>query len=94
MKSKKGYLIDPKNQSMTEVEVGDYKDIQKHLNCRVFSSADYYLKREPFDRYGSLNDSLYIDDEGLLVDDEDTNFCFTFGICAVSYTHLTLPTKA
>ena len=31
MKSKKGYLIDPKNQSMTEVEVGEYKDIQKHL---------------------------------------------------------------
>ena len=36
MKSKKGYLIDPKNQSMTEVEVNNYKDIQKHLNCRVF----------------------------------------------------------
>ena len=86
MKSKKGYLIDPKNQSMTEVEVGDYKDIQKHLNCRVFSSADYYLKREPFDRYGSLNDSLYIDDEGLLIDDEDTNFCFTFGICDPIYS--------
>ena len=25
MKSKKGYLIDPKNQSMTEVEIGNIR---------------------------------------------------------------------
>jgi hypothetical protein len=74
---KKGYLIDPKNQSMREVDVKDYTDIQKLLDCRVFTSADYMLHRV------GAKDCLYIDDEGLLYDDtdEDRNFGFAFGIC-------------
>ena len=74
---KKGYLINPKNQSMREVDVKDYTDIQKLLDCRVFTSADYMLHRV------GAKDCLYIDDEGLLYDDtdEDRNFGFAFGIC-------------
>ena len=62
---KKGYLINPKNQSMREVDVKDYTDIQKLLDCRVFTSADYMLHRV------GTKDCLYIDDEGLLYDDTD-----------------------
>ena len=74
---KKGYLINPKNQSMTEVDVKDYTDIRKLLDCRVFTSADYMLHRV------GAKDCLYVDDEGLLYDDtdEDRNFGFAFGIC-------------
>ena len=82
---KKGYLINPKNQSMTEVDVKDYTDIHKLLDCRVFTSADYMLRRQSLtlNHRDGFKDCLYIDDEGLLYNDtdEDRNFGFAFGIC-------------
>ena len=37
------YLIDPKNQSMTEIEIGDYRDIQKHLKSLLINIMPLFL---------------------------------------------------
>jgi len=52
---KKGILIDVLKKSFTEVEVGDYKDIQKKIGVRNFDVVEI----------DEAND-VYVDDEGLL----------------------------
>lgn len=60
---KKGLLIDVKNEVITEVEIGDYKDIQKKIGCDLFDVV-------------SIDDDndVYVDDEGLLSVDENSKF--------------------
>ena len=66
---KLGYLIDPIKQSITEVDVNDWKDISKLIGCRMFGCADYMAQN---------GDTLYVDDEGLLHEDHE-NHCFAMG---------------
>ena len=51
----KGVLVDPYTKTISNVQVGDFKDIQKHLQCSVFCSGGY-------DEGG---DAIYVNDEGL-----------------------------
>jgi len=51
----KGVLVDPYLKTIENVEVGDWTDIKKHLQCDVFSSGGY-------DEGG---DAIYVNDEGL-----------------------------
>ena len=55
----KGVLVDPYLKTIENVEVGDWTDIQKQLQCRFFCSGGY-------DEGG---DAIYVNDEGLY--DED-----------------------
>ena len=50
----KGILIDPYMHSIVEVQVGDYKDISKHLRCSIFSGGGRT-------KYG---DSIFVNDNG------------------------------
>ncbi len=59
----KGVLVDPYTKTITNVQVGDFKDIQKHLQCSVFCSGGY-------DEGG---DAIYVNDEGLF---EETEFWY------------------
>lgn len=59
----KGILIDAANRTITEVEVGDYKDIQAKIGCDCFT-----LCRLP------KNEDLYVDDNGLLTVNSNTPF--------------------
>jgi len=60
---KKGILIDSKNETITEIEVGDYKDIQKKIGCGLFDVVTV-----------DKDNDIYIDDEGLLSIDNDSKF--------------------
>lgn len=51
----KGVLVDPYLKTIENVEVNDYKDISKHLQCDMFCSGGY-------DEGG---DAIYVNDEGL-----------------------------
>ena len=55
-KSSTGYLIDPESKLVSVVSVEDFKDIQKHLECDMFTTA------------GMLEngDTLYVDDMSLI----------------------------
>jgi len=59
----KGVLVDPYTRTIENVEVGDYTDIQKHLQCNIFCSGGY-------DEGG---DAIYVNDEGLY---EETEFWY------------------
>ena len=59
----KGVLVDPYTRTIENVEVGDWRDIQKHLQCDVFSSGGY-------DEGG---DAIYVNDEGLY---DETEFWY------------------
>jgi len=59
----KGVLVDPYTRTIENVEVGDWTDIQKHLQCRFFCSGGY-------DEGG---DAIYVNDEGLY---EETEFWY------------------
>lgn len=61
----KGILIDAKAKTITEVEVGDYKDIQAKIVCDCFTLVSL-----------PKNEDLFIDDEGLLTMNADTPFFF------------------
>ena len=50
----KGVLVDPYLKTIENVEVNDYKDISKHLQCDMFCSGGY-------DEGG---DAIYVNDEG------------------------------
>tara|TARA_S200002703_G_C3718392_1_gene220682 strand:- start:138 stop:482 length:345 start_codon:yes stop_codon:yes gene_type:complete len=52
----KAILIDPVTNTVSEVESGDFRKIQKLLDCKTFTAV-----------YGEGSDVLYVDDEGLLV---------------------------
>ena len=51
----KAYLADPLSELISLVYVTDYKDINKHLDCEIFTSA---LRLE-------CDDVLYVDDMGM-----------------------------
>ena len=51
----KGVLVDPYLKTIENVEVNDYKDISKYLQCDMFCSGGY-------DEGG---DAIYVNDEGL-----------------------------
>lgn len=51
----KGVLVDPYLKTIENVEVKDWRDIQKHLQCDTFGSGGY-------DEGG---DAIYVNDEGL-----------------------------
>ena len=53
----KAILIDSTNKTFKVVEIENFRDIQKQLDCRVFTIATVFEKNE---------DTLYVDDEGLL----------------------------
>ncbi len=55
----KGVLVDPYLKTIENVEVGDWTDIKKHLQCDVFGSGGY-------DEGG---DAIYVNDEGLYTED-------------------------
>lgn len=59
----KGVLVDPYKRTIENVEVGDWRDIQKHLQCNIFCSGGY-------DEGG---DAIYVNDEGLY---EETEFWY------------------
>jgi len=63
MKTKKGFLINSKDGTITEVEVTDYKDIQKKVGCDLFDVVSL-----------DENNDVYVDDEGLLNLDKDSKF--------------------
>ena len=52
----KGYLINSTTLEISDIEVGDYTDIQKHIGCDHFDCVGLNRK----------GDTLYVDDEGLL----------------------------
>lgn len=53
-------LIDPYTQTIEEVEYsGDYRDISALLDCELFTTV-----------YTDLRDTIYIDDEGLYVENQ------------------------
>ena len=56
----KGVLVDPYTKTISNVQVGDFKDIQKHLQCDCFGSGGY-------DEGG---DAIYVNDEGLFTETE------------------------
>jgi len=60
---KKGILIDVQNETLTEVEVGDYKDIQKKIGCDLFDVVSIDEKND-----------IYVDDEGLLTVTDKSKF--------------------
>ena len=64
MKTHKAYLINSEARRIDEVEVGDYKDIQNKIGCRIFTVAAYL----------DDNDALYVDDEGYLNSDVKKGF--------------------
>ena len=66
MKTHKAYLINSEARRIDEVEVGDYKDIQNKIGCRIFTVAAYL----------NDNDALYVDDEGYLNSDVKKGFFY------------------
>ena len=52
----KGYLINAETLEISDIEVGDYTDIQKHIGCDHFDCVGL----------NSKGDTLYVDDEGLM----------------------------
>jgi hypothetical protein len=63
----KAYLIDPKERSITQVEHddSDYKNISRAIDCDYFATID-------INEHG---DTIYVDDEGLLIQDVKYMFC-------------------
>ena len=58
-------LLDATNKTITEIELGDFQDIQDKIGCRCFAIIDLgqgvdYL----YDDEGLLNEA-YIDDDGI-----------------------------
>ena len=51
----KAVLIDPYAQSITDVDVRDWRDISTHLQCSIFCSGGYTED----------GDAIYVNDEGL-----------------------------
>lgn len=59
----KAVLVDPYLKTIENVEVNDYTDISKHLQCEIFGSGGY-------DEGG---DAIYVNDNGLA---EETEFWY------------------
>lgn len=56
MKTTTAFFIDVDARRIDEIQIGDYRDIQKRIGCDLFTSADT-LDNE---------DTLYVDDEGFI----------------------------
>ena len=56
MKTHKAILIDVKAETITEIQVGDYLDIQHKIGCDIFTIGMHLPDC----------DAIYVDDEGLL----------------------------
>jgi len=52
---RKAYLVDPETKLISLVFIKDYKDIQRHIDCDMFTMA-FRLDND---------DVLYVDDNGL-----------------------------
>jgi|TARA_R100000458_G_C8249157_1_gene226448 hypothetical protein len=63
MRKTKAYLIDSTKKVVTQVEIGGYKDIQKYIDCRMFTTACNLEN----------GDTLFVDDESL-IDGKDHEF--------------------
>jgi len=57
----KAILIDSVNREVKEVDVTDYKSYYPLINCECFTVVNF----------GKDNDSIFVDDEGLLKDPEN-----------------------
>jgi hypothetical protein len=55
----KAVLFDPYTRKVSNVEVDDYRDISKHLQCDLFCSGGYTED----------GDAIYVNDEGLYEED-------------------------
>lgn len=55
----KAYKIDANNNRISEVEIEDYKDIQKHGGFEIFTTGAWL----------DDGDTIYVDDEGALKGD-------------------------
>ena len=64
----KAILIDSKTREIREVDYTNFNDIYKFVGCNLFDAVDFNTK----------NDTVYVDDEGLLTLTHDTMF-FTIG---------------
>ena len=53
---RRAYLVDPTSKIISQVYVKDYKDIQKHIGCEMFTTG-FRLQN---------GDVLYVDDMGLI----------------------------
>jgi len=65
----KAIIVDPFTQLVTTTEYnGEYETISKHIggSCRMFDVVRLYHT----DDYDYVDDHVYIDDEGLYVDDQ------------------------
>ena len=65
----KAYIVDPFTQLVTATEYnGNFETISKHIggSCRMFAAVRLYHT----DDYDYVDDHVYIDDEGLYVDDQ------------------------
>ena len=52
---RRAYLVDPETKLISQVFIKDYKDIQRHIGCEMFTMA-FRLDND---------DVLYVDDMGL-----------------------------
>ena len=52
---RRAYLVDPETRLISQVFIKDYKDIQRHIGCEMFTMA-FRLDND---------DVLYVDDMGL-----------------------------
>lgn len=66
MKTHKAYKIDAYRNIITEVAIGDYRDIYKQIECGTFTVASYLPN----------GDTLYVDDEGFLNEKVTRGFMF------------------
>ena len=55
----KALLIDPVAETVTTIEINDWRDISPALNCSLFDCVQI-----------SSNVSIFVDDEGLYVEDQ------------------------
>ena len=71
----KAYIVDPFTQIVTATNYsGDYKTISQHIggSCRMFDVVRlyHYDGSDSSKDHGYVDDHVYIDDEGLYVDDQ------------------------
>jgi hypothetical protein len=62
-KAKKALLIDSKARTITEVMIGDWKEIAPKIGCDLFTTVEL-----------SAKETIYVDDEGLLTMTPETTF--------------------
>ncbi len=76
--SKTAILIDAKNWTIEEVEIEDHKDMQKHIGCDLFTTAQ---------QFGD-NHTLWVNDEGWVPKKNAPKHMFRIAPEGVRYEHL------